>query len=96
MTPGRWYAVDQQGDKGWWSVLSDKGDPEMDSYVVFGVEGEANARLIAAAPALLEALEKATYTLGKVTELFHPNYLLAREDLMRQCLDAIAAARGDA
>ena len=68
-TPGPWKAV--QHDRGWWTVLqgawdishneaSRPGVVASSKYSVMSIpENEANARLIAAAPELLEALKGA-------------------------------------
>ncbi len=72
-TPGPWTAVEHEqasGERGWWSVLRGAWDISHNQAAKPGVvadcqysamtpeENEANARLIAAAPDLLAALER--------------------------------------
>jgi hypothetical protein len=79
-TPGEWKAI--EGMNGWqvWAV-----DIQIIDYVL----EEADARLIAAAPDLLEALE-AVMHIGVVTP--HKNWPAVAE----QARAAIAKARGEA
>lgn len=70
-TPGPWFTFE---DNNWhdhkrWFVGSDADDNHV--VAAAGIKSEANARLIAAAPELLEALQKAriqlhTYYIGTV------------------------------
>lgn len=40
------------------------------------------------------ALEKATYVLERTTELFHPNYLLYADALLKECKAALGRGEG--
>jgi len=75
-TPGPWK-VSNDGAPSWWGVYS----PSTNDDIVTGLTNEADARLIAAAPKLLEALKE----------------LLARRGMRvrRNAIAAIAAAEGD-
>ena len=53
-TPGPWRVLEQQYTSGAWGVVSD--DRNWPNQHVANIHGEANARLIAAAPDLLAAL----------------------------------------
>src|SRR5262245_20070840 len=53
-TPGTWEAWQPEGSNGFWWA----GPREIEVCTVWGPQAEANARLIAAAPALADALEK--------------------------------------
>ena len=56
-TPGPWYAVQPAGANGWWVVSKDKEGVECVDESHDGGFKESTARLIAAAPDLLTALE---------------------------------------
>ncbi len=61
-TPGPWKALQTRDKSGWTIASVDNG--ELCDPVVWeqgGIDHEPNARLIAAAPALLGALEQAAY-----------------------------------
>jgi hypothetical protein len=60
-TPGPWFPVSPDGSK--WSVVTRKGDAgffvaQVMRHCPGDPAGEANARLIAAAPAMLDLLRK--------------------------------------
>ena len=69
-TPGPWVADDNEGFSMWkiYSRMSPSGSwvqgPCVAKVIGDSAEADANARLIAAAPELLEALEKALDALG--------------------------------
>ena len=91
-TPGPWKCSQHLGHFSW-SVHMDAGDRGRGSTIVDGVGGIdreqrlANARLIAAAPDLLEALEAA---LRKIEWILPVEW-----DVMRQINAAIAKAKGE-
>ena len=72
-TPGPWYVkqqedLDPSGNGYVWAV---KGKPESDKHYVQNpayANSEANARLIAAAPMMLAAIEKAGRIVGQVQD----------------------------
>lgn len=55
----------------------------------------ANAHLIAAAPQLRDALQKARKVLGNLDKLYHPEYLLHTHALLEECDAALRAAGGE-
>lgn len=64
-TPGPWYAVHPDHAHGWWIVSKDlEGDDCLDASGDGGFN-EGDARLIAAAPDLLEALEHVIHVIEK-------------------------------
>ena len=85
-TPGPWEAVPSQGDNVWDVVVHTETPMSSATGFVGGVFGEANARLIAAAPVLLEACWRTR------------NFLLcsgqARSHAVEVLEDAIAKAEG--
>lgn len=74
-TPGPWECRKSR-QEGMYQVICG-------NFYVQGLIGEANARLIAAAPALLEALEEVL----EIDEF--------PRDTWHKCMRAVAAARGD-
>jgi len=67
-TPGPWYA---NGDC--IEAAGEEGPRDRTLAVVHGTEREANARLIAAAPNLLEVMRKAKSKLIDLYEVTYPN-----------------------
>lgn len=96
-TPGKW-AIDRRrrargyavaifsGDRAICDVPDQNGDPGNDP------ESDANARLIAAAPDLLEALERAERALANTRE--HNPHDLGPSDTLIAVRAAIARAKG--
>lgn len=67
-TPGPWLATDEHSGSEPWRVDSGSESYVNDGWIVaslWGPDAEHNARLIAAAPDLLEALEYAVNVYGK-------------------------------
>ena len=83
-TPGPWRT--SWSYAGCWLVYC-SDDPKASSHTHFSPEREADARLIAAAPDLLEALQIA------VRQNDHDMVMTGEE--LRQCYAAIAAATGE-
>ena len=96
-TPGPWAKQITAGDHGY--NIYDEGDGPTIAHV-YGGENEANARLIAAAPQLLEALEalagRTQSATSMLNSLGYPSYYADAEPYIRSARAAIAAARGDA
>ena len=114
-TPGPWQQRDDMTSEGWVTIIGNvDGEIDADgctfhSYDVIAVcedeYGErlpnvsANARLIAAAPELLEALEDTLSTLEHTRRFMlekHGTKNPAREDAIAKARAAIAKARGAA
>ena len=95
-TAGPWKAY-ESSDDGWFNI-----EAESDGSDVVGCEGcanEANARLIAAAPCLLEALQQATRRLdldddSEETEWLADDWQGAVDSVRCMMLEAIAKATG--
>jgi hypothetical protein len=96
-TPGPWHTYNMgHGQGNPWEVWPDKGLTPICRLISGGVargnfEGHANARLIAAAPELLEALERAAPCLQAAVEA-----LQSKEDAacLKQVRGAINKAKG--
>lgn len=93
-TPGPWGAYQLKGHEGsdfWWISAGNRNGWKGASYMqVSGQIGEANARLIAAAPELLEALEQAADYLAEFFEEGREHRVIKLADA------AIAKAEGRA
>lgn len=81
-TPGPWDAFTSESFSGWWSV---RGRDNREIGSGDGGFDEGDARLIAAAPELLEALEMVTRR-GRIDD---------SEEAMNQVAAAIAKAKKD-
>jgi hypothetical protein len=98
-TPGPWHTGDGKAES---IIYSPAGYAVGDARTHHGRsstgEQEANARLIAAAPELFEALEDAEFLLRMLAE--RPEDLGAMRDSLKRCGDdaraALAKAKGDA
>lgn len=88
-TPGPWRYL-QSGIAGEFVVKSDT-HPDLAIGIASGIDTEANARLIASAPELLEALEKLLISYQNLKEFANP-----KSDSEKQAEAAIAKARGEA
>jgi len=92
-TPGPWTHTKLGNNADQWGVYQDAD--KTGGYVVLAAQGEANARLIAAAPELLRALEEAAVYLEACAE--EQRYDAGADDagaLAEQARAAIAAALG--
>lgn len=90
-TPGPWYAC---GDE----VLIDMGDRAhlVATAADWSEETEPNARLIAAAPALLEALQEAEPLLAEMLKYLEANLPNgARMPVLEKVRAALASAQGN-
>jgi hypothetical protein len=96
-TPGPWFAVQPKHANGWWVVSTDpEGCDGVDDSGDGGFE-EANARLIAAAPEMLEALKECAEYLGPPEVTQYPNVQASVVNaLIRNVRAAIAKATGGA
>lgn len=99
-TPGPWAAIDRKsiypGNSRFW-ITGSNGDPRIIaevSYVKRGDEFHANARLIAAAPDLLTALDE--LLLNTLDTEQNAGFVLTKSNrlLRNKCLAAIAKATG--
>lgn len=95
-TPGPWGASVGAGHV---AIMT---GPTIDTVLAYGVtstpEGVANARLMAAAPEMLEALERLIpWACKAMVEGVHKNCILpnALDSAINQARAAIAAARGE-
>lgn len=105
-TPGPWKACNPSGDS--WEVCStvEKQWPDSDNLAGKSITGwgrvtqtEADARLIAAAPELLEALEECERDLSKAIAIMPRRYCNEKDaqrcdDLLAMVRAAIAKAKG--
>lgn len=94
-TPGPWKAC-QSTDADFLGVYPDTGRPEfpivkLPDYIKPEI-AEANARLIAAAPAMLEALRAMTHGLPELLESIGYS---DEEDMIGKALSAISLATGE-
>jgi len=98
-TPGPWYWSNEyltsDNERNTWTLLGFGGygilscDGDANSPHSLGASGEANASLIAAAPELLEALERLS---AQCERLRLPGW--AMSDAERNALEVIARAKG--
>jgi hypothetical protein len=89
-TLGRWVANDQHSGSNPWRIETEEGVLN-DGWIIadlLGPDAEANARLIEAAPDLLEALELADATLRGAN--------MNRNAVERKVSAALTKARGEA
>lgn len=70
-TPGPWYSLGKSVMYNEINTVNGRDSRQRQMAEIFTVNGEANARLIAAAPELLEALIEANDHLGGRDELHH-------------------------
>lgn len=101
-TPGPWL-IDEGAEMQEPGFYGAPGDPNgyhaisADGWRVTGFIGEANAKLIAAAPELLEALRKAEFRLAKLVALNDEEPGIASPDdaaALEQVRAAVAKAEG--
>lgn len=103
-TSGNWIAfqTENQANVGQWSIGLEHsyhichGVGKNGAYMLLsGVCSETDARLVAAAPELLEALESIADALANPVSPGHVAYV-SKVDLIRRAAAAIAKARGEA
>jgi hypothetical protein len=93
-TPGPWRFTERYDSRYWTHYVQPDGKPCFDSFAL--VNGEDNARLMAAAPDLLDALRKCVIELDAMHGYLYPTCEggCPFEDAITQARAAIAHATG--
>lgn len=94
-TPGPWIYTNWGKDGDEANIRAKDGENTLHIGVVSFRNVDANARLIAAAPELLEALESILKTLNAVTEHTPYNGIVETTDSYKNAISAIAKAKGE-
>lgn len=79
-TPGPWVITGSKLHGFDFAIVNPKGDAEVGDWLVAGARWEANARLIAAAPDLLEALKAANAALNHFGDVLNGMDAVSKED----------------
>lgn len=87
-TPGKWYYPKPSLTNGYYTII----DEETGNVVAKGIDGEANAALIASAPALLEENQRMRKALSQIEDWTSVKSIPLVNDINRCAKDALTKA----